>query len=256
MKTLRSLPSNNLMKCSFYNIFWQAQLRADSFQASLALRGGELALEGRLGVAMGSAEKPTLRSIKEEMRLAIACEWLRPGTIFTADEGCAEGDVGVLEESVGTEISSTVTMHSMVFYKIRDAIEEKYKKYGYGDIAANARKQVSRSYVSNLLKKYDISLEEMRPQILSEYQPYTTAMRERDEYAAQKRRVENIIAYSASAVVIALALLMFGGSAGWFGESDNRTDAEKRLDEICAAQGYSGCSSTAREIKRISEQND
>lgn len=39
-----------------------------------------------------------------------------------------------------------------------------------------------------------------------------------------------------------------------FGEYDDRTSKEKALDSYCERQGRSGCSDTAREIKRLTDR--
>lgn len=55
-----------------------------------------------------------------------------------------------------------------------------------------------------------------------------------------------------SIIPIAIMIVLF---RAFFGDPvDNRSNDEKRLDAYCASIGRSGCSDTAREIKRISEE--
>jgi len=200
---------------------------------------------------MTVAAGPTLRSIKEEMRLAIVCEWLAPGSVLKSDGSYRNGNLKLVEKNRGAEVSNETYANGI--YEIKRLFAEKYGKKGFSEIVNKAEKQVNRNYIKKLLENYEIKLEETYSEKYKREDKEDKEKKLRRKITSEKtnikRRNQAIIAYSIFTVIVIFLLLSMRSCVN----SDNRTPEEKALDAYCTTMGHSGCSDTAREIRRITK---
>lgn len=209
---------------------------------------------------MTNSTEPNLRSIKEEMRLAIACEWLAAGSVLNADGTYREGTVKILEAKRGSEIPHEVTAYTnRSMYEIKRLIREKYRSMGYLEDTNRADKQVNRNYIDNLLRKYDIHTED-GPKFTAygkEFRENIDRLKAKNERDAEHQRMRNEKAKRVAVINAVLVVFLFAGLFSLIrscASGDGRSNDEKRLDAYCASMGRSGCSETAREIRRIGNE--
>lgn len=195
-----------------------------------------------------------LRLIKEEMRLAIACEWLKVGSVLKSGGRYQNGDFAILEKMRGTVIPYETTSYtSGAYYKIKDEIQKKYKLLGLDKEAKAACKQVNRKYINGLLNRYDIrigddpNLVEYKIDRDQSHQSHSDAWAVYSPQEKTRPLSEKLAVIAGAVITLFILFVIFSIVYG-----DNRTDEEKRLDEYCAQNGFSGCSDSAEKIKQIS----